>query len=454
MRKTQLHSVRLPLLSFLLVVVVAGACALNASPGGSGQSPPGDEPVGVVDNGEIVIPESVNWEQVEKLIGEQKVKAALELVEVILADASENNLSDEWTRALIEQAKLRMALHGYETAVRQLRQADWPDDSFSRAVLNLMYAHSLATYTRSYSWEIRQRERVETSEEIDLKAWTMDQIVAEAHSAYTEIWSERDEWGSESLGAFSRYVNQNNYPARIRGTLRDAVTYMWIELLVDTSLWTPRQTGEVYRLDADALIAGDARQSRKLALDAADVHPLLKIGALLDDLESWHTKADRDEAALEARLERVRRLMVALDNSDDKLSLRRDLAKRLERFDRRLAWWAMGQGQLADLLRAESAPDALVRARAAAQLGLDRHPESLGGQKCRHIVATIEAPSYSIQSMYADGIAHRSIQITHRNLSELHFRAWRVDLRELIDDAEDYNLLPAYREIPQIMSSR
>ncbi|MCP4903319.1 MAG: hypothetical protein GY906_40675, partial [bacterium] len=46
------------------------------------------------------------------------------------------------------------------------------------------------------------------------------------------------------------------------------------------------------------------------------------------------------------------------------------------------------------------------------------------------------------------------IQITHRNLSELHFRAWRVDLRELIDDAEDYNLLPAYREIPQIMSSR
>ena len=67
-------------------------------------------------------------------------------------------------------------------------------------------------------WEISQRERVASDSELDLKAWTAEQISAEAQRAYAEIWRERDAWGGESLGSLAEYVDQNNYPARIRGT--------------------------------------------------------------------------------------------------------------------------------------------------------------------------------------------------------------------------------------------
>ncbi len=44
--------------------------------------------------------------------------------------------ADEWTRALVEEVKLRTALHGYETSVRFLRDQEWPQDAVSRAVLD------------------------------------------------------------------------------------------------------------------------------------------------------------------------------------------------------------------------------------------------------------------------------------------------------------------------------
>ncbi len=166
----------------------------------------------------------MTWNEVDRLISEQKYEAASKAVTAIRDRAQEAGDADEWTRALVEETKLRMALHGYETAVRFLREQPWPEDEVSQAVLELYYANSLATYARVYSWEIRQRERVETSGELDLKAWDLERIVEEADRAYLALWSKRGEWGSEPLGGLARYIQQNNYPPRIRGTLRDAVT--------------------------------------------------------------------------------------------------------------------------------------------------------------------------------------------------------------------------------------
>ena len=204
-----------------LVVVVVSAVALQAvtAPGLGGNAPPETTPVTITGG------DPVSWDDVDRLVSEQKFEAASKAVATILERARKDGDASEWTRALVEETKLRMALHGYETAVRYLRTEEWPEDAVSRAVLELYYANSLATYARVYSWEIRQRERVDTSVELDLKKWDLEQIVEEADRAYLAVWSARKKWGSESLGEFSRYIHQNNFPPRIRGTLRDAVTY-------------------------------------------------------------------------------------------------------------------------------------------------------------------------------------------------------------------------------------
>ena len=87
----------------------------------------------------------------------------------------------------------------------------------------------------------------------------LDQIVAAAHQRLARVWSEREAWGATSIGELSRYIQQNSYPPRIRGTLRDAVTYLWVELLADTSLWRPDQSNDLFRLDFDGLAGGPGR---------------------------------------------------------------------------------------------------------------------------------------------------------------------------------------------------
>ncbi|MGB6641966.1 MAG: hypothetical protein WBG67_14420, partial [Thermoanaerobaculia bacterium] len=251
---------------------------------------------------------SDKWEEVDRLISEDKFEAASRLAAEIREAARQSGDDEDWTRAIIKEVQLRTALHGHETAVRFLRTETWPETPLYQAILELFYAQSLVSYTQIYSWEIEQRERFDTGDEIDLKSWTKQQIVEEAQKAYLEVWRQREVWGSESLGALGEYLEQNNYPARIRGTLRDAVTYLWVELLSDTSLWQPRQSNELYRLDLERLIAADPVGSAALELGDPAVHPLVKIGALLDDLESWHLESDRPEAAFEADRERLSRL--------------------------------------------------------------------------------------------------------------------------------------------------
>jgi len=428
-----------------LVVVGVSAAALQAL---TTQGPPPEMTPVTITGGE-----PVSWEDVDRLISEQKFEAASEAVEAIRVRARKAGDASQWTRALVEETKLRMALHGYETAVRFLRTEPWPEDAVSQAVLELFYANSLATYAQVYSWEIRQRARVETDGELDLKKWDLEQIVEEADRAFLAVWSAREEWGSESLGELSRYIHQNNYPPRIRGSLRDAVTYLWVELLADSSFWSPAESNAVFQLELAALIDGDLKTSSELDLADSVFHPLLKIGALLDDLETWHQAGGRSEAALETRLERLRRLHAAFETAEDRLAIRRHLEDQQNRFDRSLDWWSMGQAVLAEFIRAETDPDALVRARAAALSGRDRHPRSIGGQRCNHIIASIEAPSYSLAAMAVDGAGRRSFQITHRNFTELHFRAWRFDLRRFVESSEDYNLLPGQREAEEIMAA-
>ncbi|MDH3743987.1 MAG: MG2 domain-containing protein [Acidobacteriota bacterium] len=429
----------------------------DGGPTAAGSSEGDAEPPGVSDDGaagaeDDAVPDredgkEMDWDQIAELEKEQKFQAAFEAAEGLLETARDANDQDNWTRALVKLVQLRTGLHGYETAVRLLQDEEWPDKPESRVVLDLFYAHGLTSYLRAYSWEIRQRERVDTGDQIDLKAWTLDQIAAEAHRVLARIWLDRESWGERGTGFVGAYLQSNSYPRGIRGTFRDTVSYLWVELLADTSLWSTGDSNRLFRIPVEGLLGSlPPRQA-----EDPDAHPLERLAAVLDDLEVWHSRAERDEAALEARLERLRRVHGSFDRAEDRLVIRRHLEERMEEFDFNLAWWSVGQAEIAQFVRQENATDALVRAREIALAGADRHPESVGGERCRHIVAAIEAPRYSMTSMILDGSRRRSIAVMHRNLERLFFRAYAVDLESRLGRAKDYNLLPADQEVQKLV---
>ncbi|HVS02090.1 MAG TPA: alpha-2-macroglobulin family protein, partial [Thermoanaerobaculia bacterium] len=176
-----------------------------------------------------------------------------------------------------------------------------------------------------------------------------------------------------------------------------------------------------------------------------------KVAAILADLEAWHRRHGRPEAAFEARRTRLEQLRAALDQPADRQALEVELERALEELGRRFAWWSLGLATLAEWQRQGEEPEALVRARETAHAGARAHPDSVGGRRSRHLVAAIEAPAFQLQTMTADGAGERSLRVTHRNLPTLWLRAYAVDLVRYLESAEDYQLLPAWREVPEIL---
>jgi uncharacterized protein YfaS (alpha-2-macroglobulin family) len=382
----------------------------------------------------------------DKLIDEQKFEEAAKEAVRIREAAKRKGNQTVWTWALIKEAQLRTALHGYETAVRFLKDEAWPESPADRDMLDLYYAQSLITYYQSYSWEINKRERVEAKGPIDLKSWTRDQIFGEAWAAITRVWKDRERLADLRAKDYPDFWSPGDYPAGIRDTLRDSVVYLIARLLADTSFWTPRQSNETYLLDLDKLLGApfDAKAAAAV-LDPSDAHPLEKASTLLAEHESWSRRAKRPEAALEARLVLFEALHNAFSQDTDRALIRKRLAEFLPGHHKH-SWWAVGQAMLAEFTQAEDAPEALVRARAIALKGAEAYPLSPGGKRCESIVKKIEAPDFSVEAMRNDAPGRRSVRVTHRNLSRVFFRAYSVDLVAAIKSSKDYNFLPGWKE--------
>jgi len=388
------------------------------------------------------------WKEVDRLVEEQKMQAALDLATKIREDAQKKGDADGWARGLIRETQLRMALHGYETAVRHLREQPWPEASLPHALLDLFYAQALVTYQQAYNYEIARREEVISTSVVDLKQWTREQIYLEGQKAFLSAWQKRHDWGTVPVSIAEEFIAPNSYPKGIRDTLRDAVTYMFASHLADSSFWEPAQSNEIYRLPLEPLVAGDVgAQGADATVAEPAAHPLVKLAAVLGDHEAWHREGGRIEAAFEARFERLTHLRESFTQASDRDRLRDALEKALAELGEQHPWWSRGIALLAEWVRQEPDPQALVRAREIALRGATKHPESVGGQLCARIAAEIANRDYSLAAMASDGAGKRSVAVNHRNLTKLWLRAYAVDLDATLRQSEDYNLLPAWQEI-------
>ncbi|WP_338261105.1 alpha-2-macroglobulin family protein [Corallococcus caeni] len=387
------------------------------------------------------------WKAIDALVEDDKVESAAQGAEARLAAAKAQGDADEWTRALIRTVQLRTRLHGYETTVRFLKEQPWPEGLRQQATLHLLSAAVIANYVQAYRYEIGQREQVVSSGPVDLKAWTKDQLAAEIQRSYAAVWELRQKFGTEPVKVLSEYIQPNTYPEGIRSSVRDAVTYLWVASLEDTELWRPEQEQGVYRLDLGALLEG----TPKVELKDPSAHPLLKVAAVLGDLEAWHLAAGRREAALEARLRRYEVLATSFSDAADQRRIREHLAAHLKGF-RDVPWWSKGQHQLATM---EARAGRAITAHALAKAGAEAWPKSVGGAQCAALVASLEAPELYATGMQVDGPGKRSILVGHRNVGPLYLRAYAMDVEaRLAKPDPDMSLYASEAEVLRLVAGR
>lgn len=365
-----------------------------------------------------------SWAPVQKLLDEQKFEAASKEIQKRLDDAVARKDDAEWARALVKLTQARMGLSGYETAVRQLMEQPWPEGPVARTTVELYYGYALLFYSRQYAWEIRQRERVESRGKVDLKAWTADQLREEIHRTFERAWARREGLGHRRVDELKEYLEPNSYPPGIRDTLRDALSYLWVDLLADSSFWRPEQSNDLYRLDLPALLRGNPSASASLKLPDQSIHPLVRAAAILDDLEQWHRAGGEQEAALEARLARFRLLQDHFTERADRDRIRQALQELLPSV-RALPWATMAYSQLAGDFR--TAGD-LPKAVQVAQEGAALHPGTPGARFCQALADELRQPDLSLNAMGLDGLHKRSLQLSHKNVPVAYFRAYALDL--------------------------
>jgi uncharacterized protein YfaS (alpha-2-macroglobulin family) len=368
-----------------------------------------------------VVKEQAAWKEIDRLISELKLQEASARLDELLPELRKAG-DDSWMRALVRGTQLRAASAEPEEAVRFLKSQEWPEGRRERAVLSLFYAEALKNYYNNYRWEIWEREAIQSKEPTEISKWTAGQVFEAASQAYLDAWKDREALGSVPVAGFSDFLTPNNYPKEVRGTLRDTLSYLWVQLLADTGYWSPRQTNATAHFDLAALFRGEGEPGPEQLGDPT-VHPLLRALTVLSDLERWHRSQGTPGGALEARLERVRRLRQhAL--APDLEALAKELEAVLPEY-RKTSWWSMGMAELADVRRSRGD---LIQAVEAAKAGAAAYPGSPGAKTCLAIENDVEAPTYQVAVTASDGLARRSIKVVHKNLPALWFRAYPFDL--------------------------
>lgn len=385
---------------------------------------------------------------VDALIGKQQYKEALIKLSPVIEAAEKKNADSDYTKLLIKEVQLNVGLHGYEKAVETLKKRKWPEAPLSLAMIHILYANTLRNYHDAYSWEIRKRELISGNNKMDIKTWTSSEIYQEAYRSFNSAWALRDKLEKLQREKFSELTNVNTYPKEVRGTLRDVLSYLFVDLLKDTSGWTPQDNNSVYQLNLSSLLQGESKVS---PVDA-DKHPLEKISMILTDLEKWHQDRKAKDAALEARFERYRVLFGQFDSEKDKLLIISTLEKDLSRFS--TPWVSMGYATLAEFQKSTNSVRAKVQAHASASRGIKLFPDSAGAVKCRDILREIEQPSFELEGMNIDTHDKRSIGINYRNLRKLYFKSIKIDFKEFITSTKDFSLRPGWRELEKLLKNK
>lgn len=377
------------------------------------------------------------WSDVDQKVDQQKFREAESLTEKILEKAIKEQNPTEWTKALARVVSFKQTLHGYEDSIRFLFETPWPSDPIGRALLNFVGATAIKNYYAAYRWEVVKREAISSENLNDIRSLTVTQLFQKAGLHYADAWKEREKLGSFPVKDFPECIDRGNYPEDIRNTLRDFLTYQWTEFLSDSSMWTPKDSAETFKLPFDIWVTKDDVES----VDTIDVtlHPLEQAMQILSDQQAWHRSMNNKQNLLEAKLEKLRVLQRHFTQSRQKASIEAAYRQIIDEFID-IPWSASAIWELAEFIRKDNR---LKEAYETAQQGWNTHPTSMGGKLCRGLILELEAPRFSLGIMATDAPNKRSIQISHANMKSLYFRAYRMDFDQILDKTlnQGFNIL-------------
>ncbi len=358
------------------------------------------------------------WKKVDEAMQKSLPKTAIEQLDKIIASAKNDKAFDDAIRAVCRKYQLTMQIEGGSQSVAiKLLQTDldqYPAEM--QPVLKAILANWYWNYYQQNRWQFQQRTQTAQSPGDDFETWDLKRILAESEKLFVAALAERETLKKIPVEKYSQLLVAGTVPDKYRPTMFD---FLAQEAITFYRLAEQRiRPQDAFDLSAETDVFGSTPDFLAWKLPENSTSPIVKALELFQDLLRFHTNDDDPAARWDLDLQRL------VYGHDEAYGPEKDAryAAALERYMEMVGDHELGCAASADLANLLQSQDKAVEAREVCHRALARNDKGPLANRCRNIIAQIEAKSASITTERVWNQPLPSIDVTYRNVDKVFFR--------------------------------
>ena len=369
-------------------------------------------------------PRDAQWKEVEEAQSKDQPKTVAEKLRPIQAAAFAEKAWGEGTKALAIRLLLEGRIEGGpNAAIKKLDAEIGAVPVEARPILRALQARWFFAYYRQNQWRFLRRSATAQPPGEDFETWDLPRILAEIDKRFQESLADKDALRKIPVDVFGDLFEKGQLGDACRPTLYDFIAHTALEFYSMEVVSAAKPT-DAFAIDPASPALGPVEEFLAWKPESTDAgSPKLRALHLYQDLLAFHA-GDRDRSAfLHCDLERIRWAgeAAAGEAKADRLdaALRSFIASNAKD-----PVSADARQDVAATLREADKPK---EAHAMAKAGADAFPGHAFGKLCANIVKDLESKALDVRTESNWTPAGADIDIDHRNLGRVWFRAYRRD---------------------------
>jgi len=376
-------------------------------------------------------PRAEAWKQVQKALDEGKPKTAGEALAGVEQAAIADKAWAEAARAIATRVLTATGDRPPDDPERlvQLAAAIEMAPAETKAVLQAIQSNWTWVYFQQNRWRFAQRTTgaTPTDDLTTIVSWDLPTIVGEIRRRFAAALAEPADLQKLPVAEWTALIAPGSMPDAYRPTVWDVIVRDALEFASsgERGVVAPEDVFEI-AVDSPALGTPEQFLAWKPEEDPAVTDrgsPLIETARLYRELLAFHSSDGDRTAFLAADLDRI--LWASGAAVGDGLASQKEAA--IEAFIARA-----GNHETATLARSHLAGLAreageLVEAHDLAKQGVQAHPGTPAGARCKNLIAEIEAKALVVETERTWAAPWPAIRITARNIDVAHVRIVKAD---------------------------
>ncbi len=367
------------------------------------------------------------WNKVHEAESKGLPRTAIKELEPLIESAIKEKDYPEAIKAIVRKVTLEGNIEGNKPEERVVRLkaeiAKAPKEM--HPVMEAVLAHWTWHYYEQNRWRFVQRTRTAAPVGDDMTTWDLPRIMSEIDRLFTKVLANEKELKATPIATYDKLLTKGSLPDTYRPTLYDFLAFDAVAFYASAEQ-TGAKAQDAFEIEADSPALGNTADFLKWEPKTTDAEAQnLKVVRILQDILKFHQADENKTAYLDADLLRMHLLynlaVGPAKNGRYKLALEQfaDTHKTHELS-------ALALARLASTIFTEGNR---VEAKKIAEKAVAAFPNSVGGQMAANTITQITAKelSFSAERVWPAADKLPPIQVSYRNLTQVHFRAYKLD---------------------------